>query len=165
MSDIAYCLSEVFLPALRLDDKTMLVPSAHIVGKMKGGVELVIRALCDHEDMGNLSLVLAAVAGTGEYWPELTARSTIQPLAHRIVQFLKQRIETLSFSWLERAPVILADLTKNEAMARALAGQGICTQVRCCLQALKEHNMDSEGTVPIYGAFEAVLERCKSTGE
>lgn len=165
MSDIACYLGEVFLPVLKSDDKTMLLPSAHIVGKMKGGVELVIRALCDHEDTGNLSLVLAAVAGTGEYWPELTAHSTIQPLAHRIVQFLKQAIKTLSFSLLERAPVILTHLTDNKAMAGALASQGICTQVHCYLQALKERDMDSEGALPIYGAFDAILERCKSTGK
>jgi hypothetical protein len=55
----------------------MLLPFARIVGQMTGRVKLVIKALCEHKDMGDLSLVVVAVASAGDYWWELIALSTI----------------------------------------------------------------------------------------
>jgi hypothetical protein len=74
-------------------------------------------------------------------------------LAYCIAQFFKQRVKGLG--------LILAHLTDNKAMAGALVGHGICTQIQYCLQALDDHNMDLEGTLS--RAFEVILERYKAT--
>lgn len=78
-----------------IDDDQKLLHSHDLLAEKKGGIEFAIKVLCNHEDMGILSMVIAKYAAKGEYWEELIAESTIGQLYLRIVEFLNQQFDQL----------------------------------------------------------------------
>ena len=107
--------------------KHEFLSSPNLLEEVEGGIESLIRALCDYDDMGILSITLAKYAATGKFWAELTAESTIQQLSNRIVQFLENQLVSQSAEDIWKASVcfkriglILENLIKNDIMAAAL---------------------------------------------
>ena len=110
------------------EDKLLSTPN--LLEEVEGGIESVIRALCDYDDMGILSMTLAKYAATGKFWAELTAESTIEQLSLRILNQLVSMFRSKSAGDGLKARVtsggidfILENLTENYIMATALTAR------------------------------------------
>ena len=80
----------------------------------------VIKAFCEHEDMGPLAYVIGTAAALRLHWPALAAPSSIKTLACRIAQYFQGEIGAP-----EQFLPKLRFLTVNHDMAQALMAHGL----------------------------------------
>lgn len=83
-------------------------------------IHSVIKAFCEHEDMGPLAYVIGTAAALRLHWHALAAPSTIETLACRIAQYFQQGIGAR-----EQFLPKLRFLTVNHDMAQALMAHGL----------------------------------------
>lgn len=87
--DVAYYMDQISL--IDYDVDRSIISSHNSLSEMEGGIDYAIQALCEHEELGILSLVVA------KYSAELVFDEAILPeLSSRIIDFLYQQLNPSS---------------------------------------------------------------------